>query len=310
MHLLIVDSFPADFIAQVNALPLSVDYRPKAQRPEILTQLPEADLLLINSKIQLDREAIDQAKKLRLVIRAGVGMDHFDLGYLAEKGIRAVNCQGANAEAVGEQAVGMLLSLRHHLRRADQEVRRFEWRREANRGRELTRETVGLIGYGHTGQAVAKRLSGFGCQVLAYDKYRHSYGDTYAREASLEEIFAEAGVLSLHVPLTEETHHWVDGDFLGRFARPIHLLNLARGPVLVLEDLLQALDEGQVLGAALDVLENEKLDRLSPAERQRYERLFAREDVLLSPHIGGWTVESRDNIGRMVLSYLEEAMSD
>ncbi len=308
MKVTIIDVFPEAFVEALRALPIELRYEPEAQRAEILPWLANTEILILNSKIQVDREAVDAAPQLKLVIRAGVGMDHIDEAYLAERGVQVANTQGANADAVGEQSVGMLLALRHRLLRADGQVRQFRWEREANRGVELQGRTIGLIGYGHTGRAVARRLSGFRPQVLAYDQYLRGYGDLFAAQASLDQIFQSAEVLSLHIPLTSETREMVNAEFLARFRRPIYLLNLARGPIVHLPALLEALEAGRVLGAALDVLPNEKLDRLTRAEENLYQRLFERDDVILTPHIGGWTVESRENINQRILALVQQQL--
>jgi D-3-phosphoglycerate dehydrogenase / 2-oxoglutarate reductase len=305
MNVLIIDPFTDDFIQALSRLPIALSYRPEAKREDVLKLISGQEILILNSKVQVDRTLIDAAPALRLVIRAGVGMDHIDEAYLAEKGIAVHNTQGANADAVGEQTVGMLLALRQHLLRADRQVRQFQWQREANRGWELGGQTVGLIGYGHTGRAVARKLSGFRCRVLAYDKYLDGYGEMFANQSTMHDIFQYADILSLHVPLTEETHEMVNQSFLARFRRPIMLLNLARGPVVHLPALLAALDEGKVIAAALDVLPNEKFDQLSDAERALYEQLFARENVILTPHIGGWTYQSRENINQRIIELVE-----
>ena len=302
----VIDSFPEEFIASLQALPIELRYHPKISREEALEWLADTEVLILNSKIHVDREAIDAAPHLRKVIRAGVGMDHIDEAYLAERGVAVHNTAGANADAVGEQTVGMLLALRHNILRADRQVRGFQWLREANRGIELGGKAIGLIGYGNTGRAVARRLSGFRPRVLAYDKYQTGYGEIYAAQASMEQIFEQAEVLSLHIPLTDETRELVDLDFLRKFRQPIFLLNLARGPIVHLPSLIQGLDEGLVLGAALDVLPNEKLDRLSDEEKKVYRQLFDRENVILTPHIGGWTWESRQNINQRILELVKE----
>ncbi len=309
MEILIIDEYPDPWLSQLRAMPVHVHYFPKADRGQALSLLGTAQVLVLNSKIRVDREAIDLAPKLRLVIRAGVGMDHIDETYLAEKGIRAAFTAGANADSVGEQAVGMLLALRHRLLIADAEVRRFFWRRESNRGSEIGGKTIAIIGYGHTGQAVAKRLSGFGMKVLAYDKYRKDYGDAYADAATMDRIYREAEILSFHLPLTPETRNLANDSFLGRFDRPITLLNLARGPIVDLQALLRAMDKGEVVAAALDVLPNEKIDQWTPAERTMYQNLFDRKEVILTPHIGGWSHESLDNINRSILRMIEEELS-
>jgi len=306
MNVLIIDPLTDDCIQALSQLPITLSYRPEAKREDVLALISGQEVLILNSKVQVDRTLIDAAPALRLVIRAGVGMDHIDEAYLAEKGIAARNTQGANADAVGEQTVGMLLALRQNLLRADSQVRQFQWQREANRGWELGGKTVGLIGYGHTGRAVARKLSGFRCRVLAYDKYLDGYGEVFANQSTMDEIFQYADILSLHVPLTDETRDLVNQDFLKRFRRPIMLLNLARGTIVHLPSLLAALDEGRITAAALDVLPNEKFGTLSDEERELYADLFARENVILSPHIGGWTYESRDNINHHILALVKE----
>ncbi|RMG58238.1 MAG: phosphoglycerate dehydrogenase [Bacteroidetes bacterium] len=310
MNVLVIDAFPDAFMAALSSLPVQVMDLREATAAEARSALPSAHILILNSKIRLNAEATPDIPLLRGVIRAGVGMDHIDVAWLEGQGVSVRNTQGANAAAVGEQTVGMLLSLRHQLRLADQSVRAFRWERETHRGREIGGKTIGLIGYGHTGQAVARRLSGFGATVLAYDKYRQGYSDAYATEASMEAIFARAEILSLHVPLTEETHYLVNTDYLTRFAHPLWLLNLARGPVVHLPSLLAALDSGKVVAAALDVLENEKLDTLSPEQEDWYRDLFARDNVLLSPHIGGWSFESRDQINQRILDHVRSLLSN
>ena len=310
MEVLIIDSYPDPWLSEMQALPVKVNYFPNADRELALALLATANILVLNSKIKVDREAIDHAPHLQMVIRAGVGMDHIDQEYLREKGIRAEFTAGANADSVGEQTVGMLLTLRHHLMSADREVRQFFWRRESNRGSEIGGKTIGIIGYGHTGQAVARRLSGFGMKVLAYDKYRKGFSDQYVKEATMEQIYQEATIITFHVPLTAETRRMANDAFFTRFRHPITLLNLARGPIVELPALLRAIDHGQVVAAALDVLPNEKLDTLSSEERIAYKNLFSRNEVLLSPHIGGWSHESLDNINRRILAYVEEMLPE
>ncbi|MCI4669288.1 MAG: phosphoglycerate dehydrogenase [Bacteroidia bacterium] len=308
MKILIIDRFPQNFLNSLAEKEVEVNYFPNRARTEILTLLPEYDILIMNSRIQLDKEAIDLAKKLKLVVRAGVGMDHIDVDYLNEKGVRVENTKGGNANAVGEHTVGMLLAMRNKLVRANDEVKQFRWEREKNRGWEIGGKTIGIIGYGHTGRSVAKKLSGFGSELLAYDKYLSDYGDEYVEESSLHAIQEKADILSIHIPLSPETREWVNLAFFSSFKKPIYFLNLARGPIVKIADLLQAMDQGLVLAAALDVLPNEKLDRLSDEEKLLYEDLFARENVMLSPHIGGWTRESLENINQMILNFVDETL--
>ncbi|WNJ16023.1 NAD(P)-dependent oxidoreductase [Pontibacter sp. G13] len=309
MNVLIIDRFPKPFLDALAQLPVQITYVPEAKRPEILPLLAETNILVMNSKIRLDPEAADLAPHLKMVIRAGVGMDHISVDYLEGKGVKVRNTQGGNADAVGEQAVGMMLALNNNLMIANQQVKSFEWIREANRGREIGRQTVGIIGYGHTGKSVARKLSGFGTRVLAHDKFLTDFSDKFAKEAQLEELFAEADILTMHVPLTDDTREWIDAEFLSQFRKPIVFLNLARGPVVKLSGLLHALDQGQVTAAAIDVLENEKLHTLTERQKSEYENLFSRENVILTPHIGGWTFESLSNINNMILAHIQDEIA-
>ena len=280
----------------------AVSYLPDAPPAEVVTALHEAQVLVLKSKLRVTATVLDQAPRLRLIVRAGIGLDHIDLDACAARGVRVAWTPGANARPVGEQALGMLLSLMHRIRRADAAVRQGLWPREANRGWELANRTVGIIGYGHTGQAFARTLTGFGCQVLAYDKYRTAYADNYAQEATWEQIETEAEVLSLHVPLTSETQHLVDAARLARMPRLRWLLNLARGEVLDVPAALDALDAGKLDGLALDVLPEEP--PVTPDAKALLARLAAHERVIVTPHIGGWSFESAARINHMVLDEL------
>jgi D-3-phosphoglycerate dehydrogenase len=301
MNILLIDPFPPKMLAQLRDLGHPVSYQPDWTKQEVMAHLGEVDILVMNSKVNADADLIAAGPNLKMVCRAGVGMDHFDLPLLERRGILAFNTPGANAIPVAEQAVGMLLSLLHNIVRADQQVHRWQWRREENRGTELHGKTVGIIGYGNTGSALARCLSGFGCRILAYDKYKFGFGTPLIKEVTLDQIHAEADILSLHIPLTEETSGWVDAKFLAEFVKPIWLLNLSRGPIMPLEGLIAALAAGHVMAAGLDVLENERLDQLTPVQKARLETLFADQRVIFTPHIGGWSHESLDRINDRIV---------
>ncbi|MCB9233813.1 MAG: hypothetical protein H6581_19305 [Bacteroidia bacterium] len=309
-RILVVDPFPDPFLEEIRQMAGEVRFLCGASPAECLESLPWAEILVINSKINLDRPALDSAPDLKLVCRAGVGLDHIDVPYLEAKGIKLVNAPGANARPVGEQAVGMLLALMHRICVANSQVKDHKWLREANRGTELGGKTVGIIGYGNTGTAFGNCISGFGMEVLAYDKYKNGYGNGHVKESSMEEIFANADVVTLHIPLTAETHYLADATFFERFAKPIYFLNLSRGPVVKTCDLLTFLDNGKVLGAGLDVLENEKLDHLTQVQTEEFEALAARENVILTPHIGGWSFESLDRINNAMLDTICDFISE
>ncbi|HEX2900247.1 MAG TPA: NAD(P)-dependent oxidoreductase [Bacteroidia bacterium] len=309
MNILLVDPFPPQMLAKIQLLGHPFRYEPDWTKSEVLAHLGEVDILVMNSKVNADRELLAHGPRLKMVCRAGVGMDHFDLPLLESRGIVAFNTPGANAIPVAEQAVGMLLCLMHNIARADREVHAWQWLRERNRGTELHGKTVGIIGHGNTGGALGRCLSGFGCRVLAYDKYKTGFGTQNVEEVGLEQIFESADILSLHIPLTDETNGWVDASFFSRFKKPIWFLNLSRGPIVPLSGLIDALESGNVIAAGLDVLENEKLASLSPEEKGRLESLFGMDRVVFTPHIGGWSHESLDRINDRIVEGIEDFLS-
>lgn len=263
----------------------------------LLAQVQNFDALVVRSKIIIDRTFLASAKHLRCIGRVGAGMETIDVAYAESLGIRCLNSPEGNRDAVGEHAVGLLLALFDKIAHADSEVRQGLWQREANRGLEVKGKTVGIIGFGNMGGAFAKRLQGFDCQIIAYDKYKpHCYAPSYVEEVSLAELQQRADVLSLHIPLTDETCHMVDYAFLKGFAKPLYLINTSRGAVVKTADLAQAMQEGLVAGAALDVIEYEDmtkdglcLDTL-PAD---FRYLLAQPNTVLTPHVAGWTQESK-----------------
>ncbi|MNN20035.1 Glycerate dehydrogenase [compost metagenome] len=217
-------------------------------------------------------------------------MDNIDDTVAAQRDVLLIPANEGNRDAVGEHMIGMLLSLMNNLNRGDQQIRSGQWLREANRGYELKGRTVGLIGYGHNGMAMAKKLSGFDVQVLAYDKYRIDYANQYASAADMEKICKEADVISFHIPLTDETKGMIDADYLAKFKKPIFFLLGARGGIVQVPAVLSGLDSGSIIGAAFDVLPVEKFPKL--AEQNWYADLIRRDNVILSPHVAGWTFES------------------
>ena len=278
-----------------------VNFQPEIKPDEVLAIIHDYTGLIVNSKVYVGKEMMDRAKKLKFVCRAGSGLEVIDLNYAKEKGIAAFNSPEGNRNAVAEHALGMLLNLMNHISRADAEVRQYQWNREENRGNELWGKTVGLIAFGNTAQAFAKLLHGFDVNILAYDKYYQRFSYEYITESSLEQIFEEADVLSLHLPLTEETKYMIDYKFLSSFKKPYWFINTSRGRVLHTAALIKCLNEGKIIGAALDVLENEKLDKLSIAENKDFGELITDKRVLLTPHIAGWTHESKRKIAEVLL---------
>lgn len=301
-NILIVDDIHPIFIEQAEAMGYHCDYRPTIKPDEAYAIISDYEGLVIRSKFLVTKAIIDISKNLRFVCRAGAGMDNIDEDYASEKGIILINAPEGNMDAVGEHAVGMLLSLMNNFNRADAEIREGIWKREANRGYELKGKTVGIIGYGFMGKSFAKKLSGFEVNVIAYDKYKTGFSDQYAREVSMEEIVKHSDVLSLHVPLTNETNGLVNDEYLFHFKKPIFLLNTSRGKVVKTQAVLNAVKTGRILGAGLDVLEVEKFPALG--EQPWFDELRQSDKVLLMPHVAGWTFDSYRRISEVMAEKL------
>lgn len=304
MTILIADDLHPSMFEMLQAAGLSYRYEPTFKRADLLAHIAEYEGLIIRSKTFIDEEVFQKATKLRFIGRAGAGLDLIDLEAAQRYGVRVFAANEGNRDAVAEQAVGMLLGLFANIAKADREVRQGIWDREGNRGIELMGKTVGLIGFGFNGSATAQRLSGFGCKVLAYDKYLVKYGNAHAQEATLEAILAQADVISLHVPLTEETRLMVNEAFVERVAKPFFLMNVARGEIVDLEAVVEGLKSGKIRGAALDVLENEKLKTLTPAQQTAFDYLRTSDRVILTPHIAGWTQESYAKINEALMKQI------
>jgi len=301
--ILIVDDIHPVFIERTEAMGYHCDYQPLITPGQALGIIGGYAGLVMRSKFKLNREYIDAGKNLRFVCRAGAGMDNIDEDYAIQKGITLINAPQGNADAVGEHAVGMLLSLMNNFNNADMQVRSGIWDREANRGYELKGKTVGIIGYGFMGHSFARKLLGFDVNVIAYDKYKTGFTDQYAREASMEEIVKHSDVLSLHIPLTAETMGLVNEEYLLHFKKPIFLINTSRGQAVKTSAVLKAIQQGGILGAGLDVLETEKFPAL--AEQEWFDELRRSKKVILTPHVAGWTFESYRKISEVMAGKLE-----
>ncbi len=301
-RILIADDIHPIFIEQVQAQGYICDYQPQIKLDEALQIIANYEGLVIRSKFNVDKQVIDAAPNLRFVCRAGAGMDNVDVAYASQKNIALINASEGNMDAVGEHAIGLLLSLMNNFNNADAEIRAGKWQREANRGYELKGKTVGIIGYGFMGKSFAKKLSGFDVNVIAYDKYKTGFSDQYAREVSMEEIVKHSDVLSLHIPLTSETKGMIDDEYLFHLKKPIFFINTSRGSVAKVQAILNAIKEGKILGAGLDVLEVEKFPAL--AEQPWFEELRQSGKVILTPHVAGWTFDSYRRISEVMAGKL------
>lgn len=305
-RLLIVDDIHPVFAEKLAEKNIAFDYLPSIGKDDTLQRIAQYTGLVIRSKFRVDAAFMDAAPQLTFIARGGAGMDNIDEDYAAMKGITLLNAPEGNRDAMAEHMVGMLLGLMNNLNRGNQEIQHGQWRREENRGLELGGRTVALIGYGHNGRAMARKLAGFSVNVIAYDKYKTGFSDAYATEASMEEVIEQADVLSLHIPLTAVSRGLVDDMYLARFRKPIFFLNGARGEIVDIPAVLGALDSGRVLGAAFDVLPVEKFPALH--EQPWFKPLITHEKVLCSPHVAGWSVESyfkiADVLADKVIGYL------
>ena len=260
------------------------------------------DGLIVRSRFPIDKDFLTKATYLKFIGRVGAGLENIDEDFAAEQNIILFNSPEGNRDSVGEHAVGMLLMLMHHLRRADQEVRQGIWRREENRGDELKGKTVGIIGYGNMGNAFAKRLQGFDVKVICYDILPYK-GNQFAEQVSLNEFFEQAEVVSLHTPQTPETMQMINEEFIQQFKNPFYFVNTARGKSVVTKDLVEAMKSGKILGAALDVLEFEKssFEKLVASELpEEFQYLIEADNVVLAPHIAGWTHQSKIKLAEFI----------
>lgn len=302
-HILIIDTIHPVFKELLEGNNFVLSDGTKWTEEECLQRISVYNGIAIRSRFRISRKWINQAVNLHFIARAGAGMENIEVEYAGSKGISCIHAPEGNRDAVGEHAIGMLLSLMNHLNRADSEVRMGIWKREENRGLELKGKTIGVIGFGNMGSAFTQKLAGFESRVLVYDKYKEVEAGAYYRPATMEEIFKDADILSLHVPLTDETRYMIDDSYISRFKKNIFLLNTSRGQQLNTADLVNHLKTGKVAGAALDVLEYESvsfenLDASSFPEPFRY--LIASDRVILSPHIAGWTQESNSKIATVL----------
>ena len=309
MKVLHLDKNHPLILEQLQELGFSNEEDYTSSKEEILEKIDAYDGIIIRSRFKLDQAFLSVAKNLKFIGRLGAGLENIDTEFASAQGIKLFSAPEGNRNAVGEHALGMLLSLFNKLNKADREVRNGKWLREENRGVELEGKTLGIIGYGNMGKSFAKKLQGFDVEVLCYD-IQENVGDQFAKQVSLEEFQQNAEVLSLHTPLTETTNNMVDAKFINSFKNNFWFINTGRGQSVVTSDLVKALKSGKVLGAGLDVLEYEKtsFENLFTSAAQMpeaFQYLVNAENVLLSPHVAGWTIESKRKLAQVIVDKIK-----
>jgi len=295
MKALVIDKIHDVMFQMFSESGIDYDYKPSITKKEFDEIISEYEILIIRSKFKIKIEEIDKGKNLKVIGRVGAGLENIDVSYAESKGIICLNSPEGNRDAVGEHAMGMLLNLMNNIPKAHNEIKKGIWDREGNWGTEISDKTVGIIGYGNMGNAFAKRVKAFTPNVLAYDKYKTNFSDEFVQEANMDELFETCDILSLHVPLTDETKYLISEEYINKFKKNIILINAARGECVKTEDLVAAMEQDKIMGACLDVLEYEKTtfeEMFSEKMPKALAYLISSDKVILTPHIAGWTDEA------------------
>ena len=294
MKVLFLDKIHSDLKNNLTRSGIVCVEKTTENKNEILKKIHQFDGIVLRSRLKIDRDFIRKSSHLKFIARFGSGMENIDVLEAKKYQIQCINAPKGNSNAVGEHSLGLLLSLMNNINACNLEIKNGMWKREKNRGIELSKKTIGIIGYGNTGKAFSEKLIGFNCKILAYDKYKKIYQNKFAKESSIKKIFKHADIVSLHIPLTKETEYLINNDFLNRFSKNIFLLNTSRGKIVKTSDLITNLKSGKILGAGLDVLEHEStsFEKLNKTKNSKLDFLKNHEKVILTPHIAGWSFES------------------
>lgn len=315
---LFIDSVHPILEERLTKLGVVCEHDYKSSKVDVETKISNYQGVVIRSRFTLDQTFLDAATNLKFIARSGAGLENIDVDYAQQKDVKVIHSPEGNMGAVGERTIGSLLMLFNQLKKGDEEVRKGIWDREGNRGLELAGKTVGIIGYGFMGSSLAKKLSGFDCKILAYDKYKSGFEagslksgvGSLVNEVTLETLKEKADIISIHLPLTAETQYYVDDSFISSVKKPFYLINTARGNHVKTTDLVKGLKSGKILGACLDVLEYEtKSFEVTDKDQlpEAFVYLTQSNKVVLSPHVAGWTVESYIKLSSVLADKIEQS---
>ncbi|MEO5675887.1 MAG: NAD(P)-dependent oxidoreductase [Chitinophagales bacterium] len=299
--ILLTEDFDPVLFAGLSALGYECDQRNGISHNDVLKIIQQYYGIIVATRIEVDKEMIDQTRQLKFIARAGSGMENIEVDYAVSRHISCINSPEGNADSVGEHAAGLLLALFHNIARSFLQTRNSEWLVEENRVHELEGKTIAIIGYGNTGRSLARKLSSFNMTVLAYDKYLNNYGDSFARESTMDQIYHEAEIISFHLPLTAETSGMINEQYLQRFSNPLHLINTSRGKIIQHRQLLEAIENGRITSAGLDVYENENFAMHNKEHRDVFFALNQTGKVIFTPHIAGKSFESKKKIAEILI---------
>ncbi len=308
MNVLITAEIHPYLQQRMETLGFSVEVKADIERAELLSIIDKYDILIITTYTKADAVLLDKAVRLKIIGRVGSGMENVNIKYAQQKHIHCINSPEGNGNAVGEHSLAMLLCLMNNITKSNIELKQSIFQREANRGVELDGKTVGIIGYGHTGKALAKKLRGFEVDILVYDKY-HLATDDFVKNVSFDDIQKQCDVISFHVPYNDETHHYCNADFMQQCAKKPIIINTSRGAVLDTIAVLQAVKQQQINGLCIDVFEDEPITKNQLHSVEVYQQLLALPNVVATPHIAGWTHESKYKLVQILMDKIEWYLS-